>query len=144
MVPSPDANPSTVTQYRPEEALAMLGLQVKVNEQLVEDLSFTVGEQLSALFGDKTTAKADKQTAKTPAKPVVSYTYQTTAMGRLPQYIGAQLKISLTDGKLREGTLMAINQNDLLLEQRMHGGTFELYVPKDKIVDVKVLRLLRE
>jgi len=144
MVPSPELNPVNVQDYRPEDLIDMLGLQLKVNDQLVKELDFTFGDEINAMFGNKTVEKEVTVSEQASEKNLVSYTYQITPISRLPQYIGAQVKIQLKDGLDRDGALLSVNQKDLLLEQRLHGGKFQVYVPRDKIASVKVLRLLKE
>jgi hypothetical protein len=145
MLPIPDMNPMLLQQYRPEDIIEMLGMHLYINEEEIKPLEFTFGDEISSLFGDKTTAKADAQAkAKEVEQAKSSYVFQDTPLERLPQYVGAQVRVSQTDGLEREGTLVALTKDEAQIEQRLHGGKFSVFVPMNKIRKVQVLRLKKE
>ena len=141
MRPSPQVNPATIQQFRPADIISLLGVNLYVNGEPVSDLSFTIDEQYSSLFGDKTHGDDDK---KDKQKKLARYEFQDTSVKQLPQYIGAQVKVSTQDGKERQGALVSVNMQTAQIEQRVHSGKFTVHVPLEQISKLQVHRLLQE
>ena len=142
MRPSPDINPATLQQYRPQDMVSLLGMTVYVNKQPVQDLSFILDEQYNDFFGGNA-ANADEK-AEEKKKNIARYEYQKTAINRLTQYIGAKVKVSTSDGLERNGTLVSVNRKTAQIEQRIHSGKFAVHVPIEKISRLEVYRLYQE
>ncbi len=143
MRPSPDINPATIKQYQPQDIVSLLGVNLYVNGEPVQDLNFTVDEQYSSLFGNK--AHAEEESAADQRKKIqASYEFQETALSQLPQYIGAQVIVTTRDGKERQGALVSINKQTAQIEQRIHSGKFSVHVPVDQISKLQVHRLKQE
>ena len=143
MRPSPDINPATIKQYQPQDIVSLLGVNLYVNGEPVQDLSFTVDEKYSSLFGNKGNAEGDAD-AEERKKIQASYEFQDTALSQLPQYIGAQVIVTTRDGKERQGALVSINQRTAQIEQRIHSGKFSVHVPVDQISKLQVHRLKQQ
>lgn len=139
MRPSPDINPVTIKQYQPQDIVSLLGVNLYVNGEPVQDLSFTVDEQYSSLFGNK--AHGEESAADQRKKIQASYEFQETALSQLPQYIGAQVIVTTRDGKERQGALVSISKQTAQIEQRIHSGKFSVHVPVEQISKLQVHRL---
>ena len=140
MRPSKDMKPMMLSQYRPSDIVRMLGTTVYVDGNPVGDLSFTIDESMASNFGDKSYGNDKK---KRPERKKVTYTFQKTDISRLPQYIGAQVKVATSDGRQRQGTLISVDAKMANIEQRLHGGKFEVHVPLQDIRELEVHRLLK-
>lgn len=143
MRPSPDVNPAMLNQYRPQDIISLLGLNLYVNGQPVSDLSFTIDEKYSSLFGNQAYGE-DKTEQEEAKRRIARYQFQVTPLAQLPQYIGAQVKMKTRDGKLREGTLVSVNRQTAQIEQRIHSGKFTVHVPIEQVSQFQVNRLLQE
>ena len=139
MRPSPDINPATINNFRPADIVSMLGATLYVNGEPVQDLSFSLDEQYDAMFGGEEGKAEDGQEKK---KNIARYVYQVTPVNRMTQYLGAKVKVSTTDGKTRQGTLISVNNKTAQVEQRVHSGKFAVHVPLEQISKFEVYRLL--
>jgi len=140
MRPSPNVNPLTIKQFRPEDIIDMMGLTLYVNSQPVTDLRMTLDKK----YESKTLAKKDEKEKKAKKEKVkVTYTYQKTPISSLTKYIGARVKVKVltTDGRQRDGVLISTNGKEAIIEQRVHGGKFSVHVPVEEIQELQVHRL---
>ncbi|MGD2118420.1 MAG: hypothetical protein PVG66_08685 [Chromatiales bacterium] len=140
MRPSQTIKPEMLQLYKFDDLVEMLGLTVKVNQQPLADFSIRLGDQASQLFGQS--QSGDKQSQQEELQVV--YAFQDTDVKRLPQYIGAQVKITTRDGKQREGALVSINQKTAQIEQRIHSGKFAAHVELNDIQHLQVHRRVRD
>ncbi|MCW8890757.1 MAG: hypothetical protein OQL20_08885 [Sedimenticola sp.] len=146
---SPDGpiNPAVLNAYKPQDLVRVLGVQVSINDQPISDLSFTLPEgsrELASLLGAPSqgdTAPITGQTKREPAPKRVSVRYITTPLDDLPRYLGRDVRILLNDRDTpQQGVLIAMKNNQLDVEQRLHGGRMTVYIPVQKIKRVEVLR----
>lgn len=143
MLPAADMNPATLANYSTKDIIEMLGLHLYVNEKEIKPLEFSLAHDSKAGLAEKATDKAGKD-AQAQEQSKATYTYQLTPVARLPQYIGAQVRVLQTDGLQREGTLISLKREEAQIEQRMHGGKYAVFVPVLNIKKVEVLRLLKQ
>lgn len=147
---SPDGpvNPTMLTAYRPQELLRVLGVDVSINGQPITDLSFTLPEgtsNLAALLGESAAVGSGSlesgQNKRTPPVKQVRVRYLATPVNELPRYLGRDVRIYSFDRKEpQQGVLIAMKNNQLDVEQRLHGGSMTIYIPVSKIKRIEVLR----
>ncbi|WP_260292965.1 hypothetical protein [Sedimenticola hydrogenitrophicus] len=147
-VPDSRFNPARLQQYTAAELVRLLGINLSVNDQPVTDLSFRLAQgdaALSPLFGDNAPQTAvvpgegAAPSAAAPKKPRARYI--ATPLAQLPRYLGREARIFGADRvEPQQGIMMALRDQQLELEQRMHGGKMTLYIPLGKIRRAEVLR----
>ena len=104
-------DPRALQFYRPEDVLAQLNLQARVNGTAISDLSF-MRQTASAPAVASVPASAERAFEPSPEKvvtPTAAHTvrgeYRAVRVGDLNKHIGKQVRISLPKGVVREGTL---------------------------------------
>jgi hypothetical protein len=147
-VPDSRFDPARLQRYTAAELVRLLGIKLSVNDQPVTDLSFRLAQgdaELSPLFGDRiprTTAVPGEGAAPSAAAPKTPRArYIATPLAQLPHYLGREARIFGADrAEPQQGIMMALRDQQLELEQRMHGGKMTLYIPLGKIRRAEVLR----
>jgi hypothetical protein len=148
-VPDSRFNPTRLQQYTAAELIRLLGIKLSVNDQPVTDLSFRLAQGdaglSSPLFGDsapRTAAVPGEGAAPSaPAPKTPRARYIATPLSQLPRYLGREARIFGADRfEPQQGIMMALRDQQLELEQRMHGGKMTLYIPLEKIRRAEVLR----
>jgi len=147
---SPDGpvNPGVLAAYKPQDLLRVLGVEVSINDQPISDLSFTLPDgtrELSSLLGNQLDSAQDQttsgETTRAPPSKRVRVRYITTPVDQLSRYLGRDVRILLNDRDApQQGVLIAMKNNQLDVEQRLHGGKMTVYIPVQKIKRVEVLR----
>ncbi len=145
-VPDSRFSPAGLARYKPRELVEMLGIRLSVNDQPVEDLSFTLPDgdaALSSLIGGNTPGVTDARAGEgaATATPAPRPRFVVTPLNRLHRYIGRDVRIHGAAGTVsQQGILMSLQDRQLELEQRLYGGKMTLYIPLEKIRRAEVLR----
>ncbi|WP_275098153.1 hypothetical protein [Sedimenticola hydrogenitrophicus] len=147
-VPDSRFNPARLQQYTAAELVRLLGIKLSVNDQPVTDLGFRLARGdagLSPLFGGSAPQGAavpgEGAAPSVPAPKSPRARYIATPLGQLPRYLGREARIFGADqAEPQQGIMMALRDQQLELEQRMHGGKMTLYIPLGKIRRAEVLR----
>lgn len=137
-----DVSAESLSLFQPEDIPGLLNMQLSVNEQPVEDLSFAyfegkideLGAKVEKSMEEKNAPKAETK-KKRPLKPAQ---YYRVSSRNLPKYIGKKVEITTTTGQVREGKLVRITGNTVHLERRLSGGTYDMTVSMSRIKSARV------
>jgi len=110
--------------YAPKDVVALFDPQVEINGKPVTDLSFRT----------EPGAAAAATAADTRGKPVEVPRYHTVKAADLGRYLGRDVKVFTRDGNVRKGLLNGVRNQELIIEQRVYGGSLTVRVP---IADIK-------
>jgi hypothetical protein len=130
--------------FLPPERLAdALGLQVRLNDNLITDTSFRWerpdGQDLSALFGAQPPAEAAPAAAERPRRIIVRRQFERVPVGSIARYIDHEVKIKPQGLPVREGVLRRISDGQAEVEQTVHGGRYTAYVSLGEIESLQAL-----
>ena len=142
-------DPASLKLFRPEDAVSMLNLGVKVNGTAVTDLSYrraaadepaTAGKAAAVPGGESVTARPAPGTGSARAEPEVTKSgYRAVRLGELPQHLGRQVRVFLIGNVVREGMLAEVQGKELVLERRYAGGAMTVRVAVNRIEKIEVL-----
>lgn len=130
----------------PDRIVDQLGLMLRINDNLVTDLSFTmaIGENgpgggWAALFDDQTTSAKRR-----PAKPRYKRTWQPVTPQMLPKFVSREVKVYSADQPMRMGTLVSVANGIAEVQQRLHGGHYTAHVQLAKVTraEIQVRKLI--
>ncbi len=103
----------------------------------------SLGERLSADMRARAAPPTDttKTTPSVDSAPPESMRFQwsTVAVDQLSIHFGKNTRLTLTDGKQREGELAAVKTDAITLEQRLLGGVVSYHVHPDAVAVAEVL-----
>ncbi|NIP73508.1 MAG: hypothetical protein GWO16_10980, partial [Gammaproteobacteria bacterium] len=139
--PATPVDLATLAQYRPEDAIGLLGVTVTVNAKPVNDLSvrFASSPGGGALFGRLSESQGGPRASGPPdggderGQPRLVGRYRPVGAAALPEHIGQTVRIYTRDGKRREGRLARIHDGEAAVEHHVHGGTMTVLVALDEI-----------
>lgn len=155
--PTANFDTSTLYLYKARDIPTVLNLQVKVNGQAIEDLSFKTAEEAAA--SDNTLADIQysfagqlgmlsNMLAPEPA-PVVNQPtasakkekprFRAISLQELEQHIGAEVKVLTHAGLSREGTLDRVEGSTIFVVKTLRGGRFTMPVPFGQVKKVEAL-----
>lgn len=118
----------------PEQLTEMLGVSMRLNQQPIADLSFTVTKSDKGLAG--MLGMAPEQIPEPPpavSAPQVRWLYRAVVPQELQRYLHYQVRLQVPGQPTREGILIALSGGQAQLEQRLHGGTVTVYVDMARI-----------
>lgn len=153
------AEPLELTElqlYHPTQIPDLIGLQVKVGEQPVEDLSASMldlsqyvepgapplpsdqDNLWARLFGAEASPAEDSLGSNSaPARPDPPR-YRKVASGELKDHIGKSVRIQATGGRKRYGRLKSVRGGVATLEERVYGGRLTASIRLREIVKAEV------
>lgn len=154
--PPTTLEPSELQFYKPEDIIDLLGLQVFVNNEPVQDLSFQVADTsrfkrkrkltTKSLESTKTTTRASgdvRRPAVAPARAKTSSTKGTESYRRvntraLRNYVGKRVRLHTTGGMRRDGWLTEIRNGQAVVVPDQYGGGVSIHVPLTRINKAEV------
>jgi hypothetical protein len=131
---------TTLTQYRKTELPALLNMQVYVNGEAVDDLSFRelairpANRQRSGSRRDGTQVSSGKARSGPPPQPQ----YHTVRAEELSQHLGRNVRILTVGGAVREGRLSGVRNGKIYATSRLYGGKMEVIIPVDQANRIEV------
>lgn len=152
MQPGGDVPLTTLSYYKPEEIVHMLGLKLKINNTPVKLAGFGWDGSTTASSSQQAAVVAPRpRTAPPPTRPEVTAAqpeprrstnaeYDDIELDEASNYLTRTVEVTLYDGKVRSGTLESVGESRLYLVMHLHGG--ELSYPV-KLGDITRLRLKR-
>lgn len=153
--PPADLDMATLMLYEPQDVAMLLNTKLMVNGEKVDDLSFKVvapvmqeGGFLSKLPGmEEAAAKAAEKKAEQQkkSKSKIQFRYLDTAVKELANYVGRDVRLyTKTSEVVREGELVAVQDNEATVQQRVHHGKMSVHVPLADIDRAEVLRVVED
>ncbi len=118
-----------LTDYTPKDMVALFNPKVEINGKPVTDLSFNT---------EPGAGPAVDQKADTRGELVHHARFRRVKTRELSKYLGRDVKIFTTDGKLRAGLLSAVREGVLTIEQRVYGGSLTVQVPSADVEKAEV------
>jgi len=158
--PQADINPAMIAFYKPEDIVAMLGLQLSLNDRPVTDISFTIPDgtgapswmpQRSAFaqgdegFSPERGSRNDqaKVSSKKQKNQRVKLRYQETKVSDLHQYVGSKVRLYTGNtAQPKKGYLISLKGQFASVEQSIHSGTMTAHLNLNHIKRAEVLRRL--
>ena len=138
-------DPASLKLFRPEDAVGMINLGVKVNGVAVTDLSFRreAQEQTASAVrpngGPESTPTPVGAASARAEPPQPESGYRSARISELPQHLGRQVRVVLVGNVVREGVLAEVRGKELILERRYAGGAMTVRVAVNRIEKVEVL-----
>lgn len=147
-------DPSGLQFYKPADIIDLLGLQVFVNNEPVQDLSFRVADTsrfkrkptTKSLESTKTTTRASgdvRRPTVARARAKTSSTQATKSYRRvntraLRDYVGKRVRLHTTSGMRRDGWLTEIRNGQAVVVPDKYGGGVSIHVPLSSINEAEV------
>jgi hypothetical protein len=145
--PAEPLGPAHMFRLTPENLVEILGLNLRVNDRPVIDLSFDFDMQAlmrQAQIQMEGGEASDQTRPELPPRVRITRHYQRVPLATLPQHVGNAVKIKPRGQPLRSGDLVSIDSREAQIRQRAHGGSFTSHVPLAEIESVEVLVVERE
>lgn len=143
-IPSSGINPSTLSAYRADDLVNLLGVTVSYNNKPVTDLSFSLEssrEKPKAASSSTSSLKQAPEADATTARPQPALRYIDTPISDLPKYIGYRVRIYTLDNDIpKQGLLISINYDKVNVEHLLYNGKMTAHLHKDRIARLEVLR----
>jgi hypothetical protein len=125
----------------PERLVSALGLDLRVNDLVVSDLSLSfagpagnTGSGLAALFN----LPAEQDGKPRAARPRYESHWVKVSPGALANHVNRDVRLYLSDQPPRVGRLVAYRDGVAEVEQRVHGGQFTAYVRLAEVARAEV------
>ena len=131
---------ATLSQYRKTDLPALLNMQVYVNGEVVDDLSFSepairpANRRRSASGRDGTQVSSGKARSAPPPTPQ----YHAVRAEELSEHVGRNVRIHTVGGAVREGRLSGVRNHKIYAMSRVYGGKMEVIVPVDQANRIEV------
>ena len=157
--PPASLDPSTLALYKPEDIVSLLGLNVTVNGQPLQDLSFampqvathasTVPDWIAEMYrqtptdgeAQESSPDAEHHARPTPAEPKRVKRFLAVEIGELKHYVGSDVRLYTTQGgKPRQGVLVSLQNGEASVEQRVSGGNITSHTPLADIEKAEVFK----
>ncbi|MDS4022186.1 MAG: hypothetical protein RKR03_17050 [Candidatus Competibacter sp.] len=139
--PPAPINPTELQFYKPEDAIKLLGLKLKVNDASIADLTVNWdAAKVARALGtvpepvEETTAPAVTQATAAPQK-----SYHPTPVGELGQHVGKIAKLETRTGAQYRGQLDAVVEGIIRITIRKPSGTATLSLRSNEITSAQVL-----
>lgn len=156
MDPESGFDPSTLHLYKAQDIPRLLNLQVTVNGQPIEDLSFRTADEVELpeearadvqysvagqLRGLSDSLAPEEQRADDEQAPIEKEAprYRPVTVKQLKQHVGREIKVVTQTGLTREGTLDRVEGSTIYVVRIMRGGRFTMPVPFDQVKTVEAL-----
>ncbi len=170
MRPAEPLDVTTLAHYRPEDIVALLGLQIQVGGEQLQDLSFelsvpkgfgtagpgpvpgTAGLDEGGVLGGPGAGRGKESAGQQPGtlvgnqrrKPGATRPqrrFLPTQTRDLRKYLGRNVRLfTHTRKKPRSGVLVSVKGGQAHVEQRIHSGTMTTHVPMADIKTAEVFR----
>ena len=155
-----DINPAMLGIYKPEDIIAMLGLEVSLNDKPVTDISFTIQEdtgspswmpqrssvaQSGERFAAKQKASSDQAEASGKKKKSrrAKLSYQDTKVSDLHKYVGSKVRLYTGNAaQPKKGFQISLKGQFASVEQSVHSGKMTAHLDLSDINKAEVLRRL--
>ncbi len=137
--------PDNVHLFKPQDIPGLLNLQVSVNGEAVQDLSFDFykGQKIDL---SRNIERLFAQPGSEPVKPlrekkIVKYEtkYYHIPVTGLQKYVGEEVRLQTNTGQTRLGYLTKLTKSVAHVQQRVHRGEFTMTVPVASITKAEVL-----
>ena len=155
-----DINPAMLAFYKPEDIIAMLGLEVSLNDKPVTDISFTIQEdtgspswmpQRSSFAKSGEGFAAEQETSSDQAEASgkkkkskrARLSYQDTRVSDLHKYVGSKVRLYTGNAaQPKKGFLISLKGNLASVEQSVHSGKMTAHLNLSDIKTAEVWRRL--
>lgn len=141
--PSSPLNLGELALYQPSDLPRLLNLQVSVNGQAVDDLRITFSQPLpSASAPVAETETTDPTVSAAAVAPVATQpqlAFRPTAPTELSAHVGKTVRITISNGRVYEGSLEEVSASGIKVRSRFSGGTATFPVPFERIREASVL-----
>jgi hypothetical protein len=148
-IPSSGIDPSTLSAYRTEDLMDLLGVAVSYNNKPVTDLSFSLESTKPKAIPSSKVAPSPKPilkqrpvaTTKTGVKPRSKLRYVETKISDLPKYLNYRVRIYTIDNDIpKRGLLVSIKHQTINVEQLLYNGKMTSHLHMSRITKLEVLR----
>jgi hypothetical protein len=142
--PSP-IDPTELQFYKPEDAIKLAGLTVKVNDKVVTDLSLTWDSaKIARALGVKPevspeTDTTDETASAAPKTVVIQKSFHPIPAGQLGQHIGKIAKLKTANNTQYRGQLDGVAEGMVKITIRKPGGSATLSLRTSEITEAQVL-----
>jgi len=145
----------TVQAYAERDIPALLGISVAVNGDPVTDLSFQVSAGLRAMAdgsgskgavgqskaaSDPAADRASRPQPEGDTRPRSLMSYRSVEVSALGGFKGHHVRLSLSDGRVREGTMTSVDRDQAVIVRHAHGGSLSSNVLLAEVRSAEVLR----
>ena len=127
------------SRYLDRDLVALLGIQVRVNNANVEQLEVRfASEQLLPPAPEAAVATKSPAADQSQAEPVRVKQYVRIPLETTELQPGARIRVVLQDGKRVEGVLESSSERQLVLGQNVKGGRLSFPVKRENIAELSL------
>lgn len=151
MTPGKEFNPMMLPSMSNDEIMEALNVNLRINDLLVNDLSFKVPpprftenfeRRLAKSLDFEALLRGEPVKPPAPAKKPKVYKkaaakYHKIHLSQAPQHISNFVKITTKTGSKRKGQLLRVDSVNLYVQQKVSGGKFTMTVPRTKIKTIE-------
>ena len=143
--PPTPIDPAELRFYKPEDAIKLAGLTVKVNDKAVADLSLTWDSaKIARALGVEPQVSPETDTAEATAAPapktvVIQKSFHPVQVGQLGQHVGKIAKLKTANNAQYRGQLDGIVEGVVKITIRKPGGSATLSLRTSEITEAQVL-----
>jgi hypothetical protein len=131
---------ATLAQYRKTDLPALLNMQVYVNGEAVDDLSFSEPAIRPAKRRRPASGRDGMQVSsgKGRGAPPPTPQYHAVRAEELSEHVGRNVRIHTVGGAVRQGRLSGVRNGKIHALSRVYGGKMEVIVPVDQAKRIEV------
>ncbi len=139
--PDRDIDYSALSLFSANDIVNMLNLRIKINNEWLSDLSLKLDDnKVARLFGEEKAVNVPKPSDQTapaiPQEPVKRY--QAISIDEVEHFLKYPVQVELDSGKLVEGTVIAVDEHIIEVEQVVTGGRVSYPLRKRNITLIKI------
>ncbi len=149
-IPPAGIDPATLSAYRADDLVDLLGITVSYNNKPVNDLRFSLKSRKEKMSASPTKIKRSQNLSPEPG-PVASTAtttksraklrYIETDISDLPKYINRRVRIYTIDNSIpKQGLLVSIKHSTVNVEHLLYNGKMIAHLHKSRIAKLEVLR----
>ena len=139
--PTTDLSVNSLSRYKPQDMMSLMGVTMQVNGKDVLDMSYTVPTNIASLRGDGEGGIDRPMEGIGERRNLKPKKYVKTNIGTLHKHVGKEVRLHMRqEGLVKKGTLDSIKNSIVSLEQRIYGGTFTSHVSLNDVRYAEVLR----
>ena len=143
--PPTPIDPAELRFYKPEDAIKLAGLAVKVNDKAVSDLSLTwdSAKVARALGAEPEAApesdKTDATASTVPQTVVIQKAFHPISAGELGRHVGKIAKLKTANNSQYRGKVDSVAEGVVQITIRKPGGCATLSLRASEITEAQVL-----
>ncbi len=141
-IPAPGQDIARIAELAPDYWVDYLGLSLKINDQIITPLEIKAGKLKELISLANKPQKKQRQPSdiitEKSAIQAPTHSYQLIQKNNLANAIKSRARIKTNHGQTFEGIILSADNNTVVLEYWLSGGTATLPIKYDRIVSVEI------